>query len=360
MKKVWVITLAMILVMSLVFGACKKDENTEIAPTEDPGSEIVEHGDGWVNEPEYILVLSNHDIEQSLSGQYCIAWANMVKQKSKGRIEIQVNNGGAMAGPTESLDKVRGGSIDLAWGLQSLYPGRFPMSEALAIPCLPYKSSEHASKVAMDIWENTGLLDSDYDGVKVILLRANCDAPIATRESKLNAAADLNGMTIYSSGALSTSWLGALGASGQEGAVSDLAQNLMQGSLDGATTDWHSINAFRIYEVAQYFANEKVVFDTCFLLMNQDAYDWLPADLQAVIDECSGQAALDLMIDAWDDLSARAIEAYSVACEIYKLPNAESQILRDAATQITEAWLARSGASEKEIYDAILASIAKN
>ena len=364
MKKRLFVVVAVILAMSLVFGACSNkapDAPADPAPAPAPAPAApADADDDWADSPEFTLILTNHDPDQSLAGQYCFAWADMVYQKSKGRIEVSVNNGGSLAGPPESLDKVRGGSVDIAWGLQSFYPGQFPLSDALGMAYLPYTSSVHASKVAMDIFENTTLLDSEYDDVKVILLRSNCDAPIITGSKKLGSADDMRGLTFRSSGTFSGEWLKALNAEAAGCPIGELAQNLSTGTFDGAMTDWHAVNSFQLYEVADFFADEQVLYNTYFFVMNLDAYNRLPADLQAVIDDCSGQNALAIMLDAWDNLTAEAkSKAVADGSEIYTLPPDEHAKLVAAADGVRDAWLASGDADAQAMYDAIIASINK-
>ena len=304
------------------------------------------------------LILTQHDPDNSLPGQYGHAWAKLVNEKSKGRIEVIVNNGGSLASPVESLDKVKSGEVDLAWGLQSFYGGQFKLTDGLTLPYLPYKNAAQASEVMMNIWNNTNLLqkDSGYAGTKVILIRANCDAPITTAKKKLTVADDLRGMTIRASAAPLVSWLGVFGATGRGCPITELFQNLVNGAFDGALTDWHGISSFQLYDnCAKYFADEMVQFNTYFFVMNQAKYNSLSAEDKAVIDECSGLAALALMKNAWDDLTVKTKEAIAKAGgEVYKLPAAEHQKLRDAAAKITQQWIAQNGADGKRLYDKIV------
>jgi len=367
MKKKIFIVIATVLVMALVFGACNNNNNNNNTTpstggsSSTPGGSAPAPGSDFAAKPDFTLVLTSHETEGSRPAELMNAWAVMVYEKSKGRLEISVNHGGALAGPVESLDKVRGGSVDLAWGLQLFYPGQFPLSDALSIPFLPYKSSAHASKVMMDLWENTDFLNKEYEDVKVLLIRATSESPLSTASKKLGSAADMKGMTFRSTGTFSNAWLTKLGANGAGCPIGELAQNLSQGTFDGTTSDWHAINFFGLYEVVGYVADEGVMYYSYYFLMNKDSYNRLPADLQAVIDECSGQAALEHHLDTHDTIKAVAIDKVkSAGGEIYKLPDAENKKLRDAAKEVVDDWLAAGGPTEKAFYDALLASIEKN
>jgi TRAP-type C4-dicarboxylate transport system substrate-binding protein len=374
MKKKWFIVLATVLALAMVFGACGSNTPEEPAETppadaaetppadsaETPPADAADTGgnEGFAETPEVSLMLTQHDPDNSLPGQYCHAWADLVYQQSKGRIEVVVNNGGSLAKPTESLDKVKDGAVDLAWGLQSFYPGQFPMSDGLSLPYLPYTSAAQASEIMMDIWENSDLLKTDtgYEGTKVILIRSNCDAPITTAKKKLESTGDLNGMTIRASAAPLVNWLSEFGATGKGCPINELYQNLQNGAFDGAVTDWHGIESFRLYDnCAKYFADEQVQYNTYYFLMNQGKYDSLSDENKAVIDACSGQAALDLMKGEWDNMKETTTKSITDAGgEVYKLSDAEHQKLVDAADKSNKQWISENSDAGQQLYDKII------
>ena len=358
MKKKMIIVLAMIVVAVLAFGACG---NNTPAPTPAPEqgggtpAPAPEQGDDFAATPDVTLIMTNNDPATSLAGQCSEAWAAMVYEKSKGRIKIDITHGGALAKQTEDFNKVRDGSIDLSWGLISFYPGQFPISDGLSLPFLPYKSAAQASEILMNIWENTDLLTEEFQDVHLIMLRTNCNAPIVTGKKKLETTADLKGMTIRATAAPMVSWLEAFGAGGQGCPIGELFQNLQQGTFDGALTDWHAINSFALYEAAQYYADEEVQYNTYYLILNKGVYERLAPDLQAILDDCSGMAALNVMKDAWDDMATTAKQtATEQGCDVYKMPDAEHQKLVDAATKVQQDWIAANGASGQALYDKIV------
>jgi TRAP-type C4-dicarboxylate transport system substrate-binding protein len=207
----------------------------------------------------------------------------------------------------------------------------------------------------MDIYENTDLLADEYAGYKVILLRANCDAPIITASKKLNTAADLNGLTLRATAAPIVSWLGAFGANAQGVPINELYSVLQNGAMQGAITDWHGIDSFKIFEVAKEYADEKVQYNTYYFLMNKAKYDSLPSDLQAIIDECSGQTALELMVNAWDELTdSTKAKVNENGGEIYTLPTEEHQKLVDAANGVRDSWISDNGDKAQQVYDKVL------
>jgi len=314
----------------------------------------------WADRPEVTLILAGHDPDHSLPGQYTFAWAEAVFQESRGRIKIEVNNGGTIAGPTEVLDVAKSGVADLAFGLPSFFPGQFPMTDMLIMPYMPFETSVQASEAFWNIWSNTNLLQSDpgYSGVRVIMLRANCDTPIITANRKLNSANDLQGMTMRATIAPLVRWLGEFNATGQGCPIGELFQNLQNGAFDGALTDWHAIYSYRLYDnCAKYFADEKVQWNMYFFVMNESSYNRLSAENKAVIDRLSGPGAFAIMRDAWDDLTieTQALVLAESGNEIYHLPAAEAQRLRDAAERTNSAYVETLGEPGRQLWEAFSA-----
>jgi TRAP-type C4-dicarboxylate transport system substrate-binding protein len=363
------VALALVFALSLTLAACGGGGGGDAAADEgaaEPGATTEEEGEsadsGVAAEPEVTLVLTQHDPDSSLPGQYCFAWADMVKEKSNGRIEVQVNNGGSIAKPTESLNFVKDGAVDLAWGLQSFYPDAFPMTDGVLLPLLPFSSAEQASRTFWDIYENTDYLTEEYSPYKVILVRTNCDAPINTAK-KLGALSEIKGQHLRATGSNMIAFLNELGAAPEGIPINELYSVLENGSFQGSVTDWHAIDSFKLYEVSKNYADEKLIYNGYYFLMNKAKYDSLPADLQQVIDECSGQAALDLMADAWDEEVSKAQGLVtSNGGEVYNLSDADHQKLVDAAGVVTANWIKAmtdKGYDAQGLYDTIVETAKK-
>ena len=357
MKKKMFLVLALVLAFTMVFAACNNSTPAPADPAPAPAPAPADTSDAeeeFAATPEVTLILTQHDPDASLPGKYCNDWAEAVYQASKGRIKVEVHNGGDLAKPAESLDKVRDGSVDLAWGLQSFYGGQFPLTDGLSLPYLPYSDAAHASAVMMDIYES-GMLDAEYSDVKVLLIRANCDAPIITASKKLDTAADLKGMTIRATAAPLVSWLGEFGAGAQGCPINELYQNLQQGTFNGALTDWHGVDSFKLYEVAKFYADEQVQYNTYYFLMNKGSYDKLSDENKAVIDSLSGQNALAINLNDWDDLTAGTKTTIEQnGGEVYKLSDDEHAKLVAAAEKVTQDWVAANGDAGKALYDKII------
>jgi TRAP-type C4-dicarboxylate transport system substrate-binding protein len=375
MKKKILIAIALMLVVSLALAGCgggggssdAQEEPSSAAPAEDADAAPADDtgaadNEGFAEEPEVKLILTQHDPDESMPGQYCFAWAEMVREKSKGRIEIQVNNNGTLAKPAESLDMVRSGAVDLAWGLQSFYPDVFPLTDAIALPMLDLGTSAQAAQAVMDIWLNTDLLQDEYKDYKVIMIRPSYTSPILTNK-KIEKIEDFQGMKMRISGAPLIDFFDRFNVKAEGVPINELYSVLQNGSFDGAVTDWHAVYSFKLWDVAKYYADDKMTYTTYYFLMNLDKYNSLPDDLKAVIDECSNQNALDLNIDSWDTIVDEGRKgALDKGDEIYNIDEETLAQMKVSAEESTKKWISdmeAKGLRGQEMYDTLMEYSAK-
>lgn len=197
MKKRLIRAASMMLCLTMFLGACSGgvESSASAAPPADggesassvAGSEPVAAGD--VVE----MRLTHHDPPGSATGQFLEEWAAMVKEKSGGRLIVNIMHSGSLAGPTECLDMMKSGAIEFAWGLQGFYNSLFPMTEVMMLPMMGIETAEQGSASIWELYDTTDYLKEEYSEFKVILLHTNCDSPISLKSVKAESLADLSG-----------------------------------------------------------------------------------------------------------------------------------------------------------------------
>lgn len=308
------------------------------------------------------LRLTHHDPPASATGQFLDAWAEMVLEKSEGKLVVEVMHGGSLAGPTESLDMLKSGAVEIAWGLQGFYGGLFPMTEAMMLPMMGVETAEQGSAAMWDLYEKTDFLKEEYSEFKVLLLHTNCDSPISTKAKKIETVEDISGLTLRTLAGPPTTFVQKLNATAESVPIGELYSSIEKGVLDGVVTDWHAINSFKLYEQLSYYLDAHVQVSPYWLMMNQAAYDKLDADMQAVIDECSGAAALEICGTFWDDAQKEAeknIEATG-SSEIYTLSDDETARLQALGDEVKTEWVAEKGGDAQACLEAAEGFIAEH
>lgn len=355
--------LALVLALALVFAmlaACGGGGSSDTGSggsTQESGAPSTESGGGAAADGEvYVLKVHQHDPEASATGQFLNAWAEQVEEASGGRIDIQVYHGGTLGGPKDTVDMVLDGSCDIGWGLQSFFDGVFPLSESMMLPLLDLQTAQQASEVMWHLYADYDYLKAEYEDYHVLLLHANCQSPIASKSKNIQTVADMAGQNVRGNSGPPTNFIQDLGASPVPVAIGDLYQAVDNGTIDSVITDWHAIYSFKLYELFNYYVDENIGVSTYFMLMNKDKYESLPADLQQILDEYSGEKALEICGSFWDDIEAEVRDIIATDypdAQVYKLSDEERANLEAVAQTTIDNWIA-SHENGQEIYDTIL------
>ena len=304
----------------------------------------------------YTLTVTQHDPEASATGTFLNAWKERVEEASGGALEINIYHGGTIAGPKDSIDAVKNGTVDIAWGLQSFYDGLFPATEVFMLPLIDITSAPQGSEAIWNFYNNTDYMDAEYADYHVLFLHTNCQSPLSlsakSAVTKIEKLDDFAGLNIRGNAGPPNMFLTELGATPVGCSINDLYKNLETAEMDGCLTDWHGISSFKLDEVIGSYLDENIGVSTYFMLMNPDSYAALPEDLQKILDDTTAECA-DLT-SAWDDVETEIKAAVADKC--YKLSDDQRAALEEAADRTIQAWIDKTE-NGQEIYDKAMAEI---
>lgn len=216
-------------------------------------------------------------------------WADDLKEKSGGRLNISVFPGGQMGPPPRQFDLVRTGVADIAVILNGSTPGRFPLTELSHLPGIVkgnYSGSLGLSEIAQDV------LGPDYPGVKILNIMVTKTMIISRNE--IDNVSALKGKRVRAAGSVQSDVLEALGAVPTVVQPGDMNDALNKGMIEGVSTAYSAVDSYKLDDVAKFIAEGNMGIVTFAALMNQAAYDALPLDMKHLIDESSGLAGAKL------------------------------------------------------------------
>jgi len=306
MKKAIALLLALVMCFALcACGQTAAPATTEPATTE-PAAEpattepAAEPAAEPVDDTVYNLIVVNHDSTTSMCELYIETLCGMMTEASNGRLQFTFYPGGSLLGATETMDGVKDGSADMCWSCCSFFGGRFPVSEFVNLVGTGIDSAREATEVLNIMWEEVPELQEEFKDWKMVALHACTYAPFSTVGTKVETKDDFKGLQIRAAGTVASKYIEALGATPVTMPTSDVYESVSKGVIDGFANDWHNIDCFKLYEPIDYCLNLPINFTACWVAMNQDTYNNLPADLQAVIDEFAGGYAGAMAGYWWD------------------------------------------------------------
>lgn len=218
-------------------------------------------------------------------------WADRIEEASGGRIEIQrfpaMQLGGA---PPQLIDQVVDGTVDIVWTLPGYTPNRFPRTEVFELPFMMANgNAEATSRAYWQLGQET-MFDTDFAGVHVLGLWVHGPGVIHSSDP-VESVGDLAGVSLRAPTRMTNQLFERLGATPIGMPVPAVPEALSQGVIDATVIPWEVTAALRVSELVgnhTEFPGDALYVATFVLAMNQDRYDSLPADLQAIIDENSG------------------------------------------------------------------------
>ena len=185
---------------------------------------------------------------------YIDRWAKLVKERSKGSIEIQVFPAGQLYKDADAIQALNNGSLDMQLAVASYLSVVIP---AMRIADLPYlMPTPYDLPALLDVNKPLGAYinaRAKEKGINILGWWAAGDALLVNTKHPINTAADLKGMTIrVIGGAPAESALKSLGAQPIHLSPVELTTAVSQGTVDGFESTY---SFWKVFPAAKYGTN---------------------------------------------------------------------------------------------------------
>lgn len=289
-------------------------------------------------------------------GVYLQAWADSLRERSEGALDIQVFPGAQLGPMPDYYDMVRRGQMDIGWILHGATSDRFPLTGLIDIP-YTVGSAEIGTRVLNDPAVRE-YLDAEHRGVKVLYLFTHQPAQFHTRGQAVRLPEDAQGLRVRFPSATARQFVEALGAAPVGLPPTAMAENLQKSAIDGVVIDYGGAGiAFKLGGLIDY-STEMYAYVTSFgLIMNPASYEGLPAELQQLIDETTADVAAEVG-KLWDAVDAPGKQALlDGGMEVIR-PDADADAaFRAVGARVAEAILAEreaAGHPAREVHRLML------
>lgn len=266
-------------------------------------------------------------------------WAETIERESDGRIQVEVYPAMQLGGKASDLiTQLDDGVVDMIWTVPGFHPGRFTGVEGLELPFINTGLSETMTPAAMEfVTEN---LQDELEGIKLISIFATDAALIHSKTTPVRTLEDFDGLRLRVSGRFIGEAVSALGATPVGILLPEVYEALERNQVDGILTNWAITAPFRLYEVTKYHTDYPIYQIMLMTLMNQDFYDGLPEDLQAVIDANSGMEYAKKLAPVYDSVTEAARQlAVDAGNELVVPEDGEIARWKEAVQPAYQAWI---------------------
>ena len=281
-----------------------------------------------------------------------------IAEQSGGDLTLTIYPSMQLGGKAPDLIRqAQDGTVDMVFTLPGYTSPVFPRTQMIELPGLRPDGTS-TTELMWDLLEG-GYFDPEYEGLKVVALWAADDAGLYTRDKPIRSLADVQGMLLRSPSAAQARQIEKMGATPVALPIPELYPQLERGVIDGAMVPFTTILDFRMHEVANYFTITGPLFGRSqFLIaMNENSYNGLSAEHQAILDGLFGEALSQKATDAYLDRAAESIQFVRDAegKEVIELTQAQQDEIMDALRPIYGEWLtsmAEQGIDGQAMLDA--------
>ncbi|MCF6096464.1 DctP family TRAP transporter solute-binding subunit [Thermovorax subterraneus] len=285
MKKIRLLSLMLVLILTLSLilsgcgGAKNSADNTNTNEQKQDGGQItlkVAH-----------IFAPTHPANKGLE-----KFAELVAQKTNGKVKVDIYHSGVLGGDTEELQQVIAGSLDAAiiMGID-IWQG---MDKRAAVEGLPFlfKDEKHAH-AALD-GEFGELLKKEVlepTGVKVLAFWENGFRHFTNNKRPIRTPEDMKGIKFRSSQSpIRIKMFNVLGSSAIPIAFPELYTALQQGTVDGQENPLPVIESSRFYEVQKYLSLSGHLYNAGVFIINPKVWESYPEDVKKAIQEAAIEA----------------------------------------------------------------------
>ena len=288
---------------------------------------------------EVVLRLADTQPETYPATAGCVKFAELVAEKSEGRIEIQVLSGGQLGGDEKAIiEQVQFGAIDFARVNLAPMAEFSPMLNLLQMPYL-FSGTDHLHAVIdSDLGKEMlkGVESNNFTGMALY------DAGIRNFYNSvrpITSMADMKGLKIRTTqSALMMDAVEALGATPTPMAYGEVYSSLQTGVIDGAENTWTSYDQNSHCEVAKYITMDAHNMPPEILIGSKMVMDRLSAEDQQLIYDCAKESELWERGMCEETLGISRQVCIDKGCEISELTDRDAWI--EAMKPIYEKYAA--------------------
>ncbi|MFC1901858.1 TRAP transporter substrate-binding protein DctP, partial [Chloroflexota bacterium] len=231
---------------------------------------------------------------------------------------------------------------DIAHGFCGLSPGRFPLSECVGVS--PTGVHTKVGHVLWELYQEFPEFQAEYSDVKVLwFYTATPYLYITTIKDKpVRSLADFKGLKLSVGSPTVAARVMALGGSAEVQPPGDVYLSLQNKVIDGTLCPYSVQMSRRWAEFCTNIAEVSFGNMPFFVVMNLDTFNSLPPDVQQVIEELSGDYAVDLTEKATQASEIKSKDRYinEYGGQINQFTPEEIAKLEEIIKPVTDKYIA--------------------
>ena len=281
-------------------------------------------------------------------GQAARKFAELVNERSEGRLEVQVFPSGQLFGDRDEIEALQANNVQFiapSIGKLISFDIRFQIGD------LPFLFSDNAAEGRF--WggeEGRTLLGSlEPQGILGLTTWPNGMRQLMNRTRPIRTPADTRGLKMrIPSGGVLVDTLEAFGAGASVISFTDVYTALQQGVVDGTIATFDNIEVEKYAEVLRYLTVANVNSLSYAVLANKAFWDGLPPDLRQILSDAMVETTA-LARTLATELDGKAMASLKARIDVVELTPQERQLFVDASREV---WTKYAPIFGEELLDA--------
>lgn len=282
------------------------------------------------------LKLAENQSANNPVSQGMMKFAELVKAKTNGSVEIEVYLDAQLGSENETIDQIQAGTLDFARINTSALS---TTANEVGVFTLPYifTGTEQKYKVLDgEIGQSINAqLEKKYNMKNLCYLEAGSRNFYSTKKP-IQSVADMKGLKVrVQTSEVAIKMVELLGGAATPMSYGEVYQGLQTGVIDAAENDFVSYYTSGHYEVAKYFTLDGHMAPPAALLVSLNTWKKLSVDQQKAVEEAAVEAAVwqrEAMQDFQNE-SRAAVE--KAGCKIYDV---DVKSFQDAVSNIYDMY----------------------
>ena len=281
-------------------------------------------------------------------------FAELVKERSKGEIVIDVKFGGVLGKDEKAVvEQVQIGALDMARISTAPVTEFVPSLEAFGMPYI-WKDQASMWKVLKSATGDKVLKEAEKAKFYGLCYYESGERSFYNTKREIKTLADLKGMKIrVMPSELMVSLMEALGANATPMAFGEVYEALSKGVIDAAENNWPSYESTRHFEVAKYHTLDRHTRVPEILIASKIAFDKKLTPEQIELVKQAAKDTQDFVIEKWnerEEASKKIVLGSGKVIETELTPAAREEFVK-AVQPLYEKY----GAKHKALIDEIRA-----
>lgn len=301
---------------------------------------------GAATEKTFNLKLGHNMAEDHAVHIEMTAFAEAVKEKSNGTINISIFPNGTLGSETDMISQIQNNALDMAKVSASTLGNFSKLYNAYSVPYV-FDDKDHYYAV-MDSEITQNIFDStEGDGFVGLTWLDSGSRSFYTVKTPIRKPADLKGLKIRTMDSpMAINMMTELGGSATVMGYSDIYTGLQQGVIDGAE---NNVTALRDHgEVAKYYSFDEHTRIPDVIVLSAKVWNEMTPEQQEVLKSCAKESTENYKT-AWKNFEDEVLENATTNFGVELVKDVDIKAFQDAVQPIYE----KLKTDDPEVYSVV-------